>query len=220
MKYARVLFVLVIVLATGPVVAWPAVPLPAQSHGEWVTRHMNYNGLSMRASRFVTTQGIEEVKQFYLGLWGEEHVQNLIAEKTVLGRAEGQYFITVELKPLGAGTEGMIGVLEMVDGDIDFTMGEGFATPGGSEIYNDIRYLDGPQTVRVLGLRNGHSPAVNYQFFHRQLRTQGWSISSDPNGCRGLASSCVASFERNKQALTLVISRDAQGSSQVVVTIE
>lgn len=220
MRGLRALVALMAVLAAGQAAAWPAVPLPAHSQGEWVTRHMNYNGLNMRASRFVTTQGLEEVKRFYQGLWGEEHVQNIISDKTVLGRAEGTYFITVELKTLGGGTEGMVGVLEMVEDEIDFTMGEGFATPGGSEVYNDIRYFDGPRTVRVLGLHNGHSPFVNHQFFHRQLRMQGWRILSDPNACGSFANSCVVSFERQDQTMTLVISREGQGSSQVVATIE
>lgn len=220
MKSLRALLALSLLLAAGQAAAWPAVPLPEHSQGEWVTRHMNYNGLDMRASRFVTAQGLDQVRQFYKGLWGDQHVENDILGKTVLGRAEGTHFITVELKPLGGGTEGMIGVLEMVEGKVDFTIGEGFATPEGSEIYNDIRYLDGPKPVRVLGLNNGHSPFVNQQFYHRQLKMQGWRALSDPNACRSAATACIASFERRDQTMTLVISRGAAGASQVVATIE
>ena len=214
------LVALIAMLAAGQAVAWPAVPLPEHSQGEWVTRHMNYNGLNMRASRFVTPLGMDDVKRFYQGLWGADHVQNTIMGKTVLGHAEGGHFITVELKPLGGSTEGVIGVLEMVEGKLDFTMGEGFAMPGGSQIYNDIRYLDGAKPVRVLGLNNSHTLLANHQFYHNQLRMQGWRILSDPNACRGTTNACIASFERKGQTMTLVISRDSPGTSHVVATIE
>lgn len=220
MKSMRAPVGLFLLLGAAQAAAWPAVPLPEHSQGEWVTRHMNYNGLDMRASRFVTPQGLDQVKQFYKGLWGDQHVENDILGKTVLGRAEGMHFITVELKPLGGGTEGMIGVLEMVEDKVEFTIGEGFATPGGSEVYNDIRYFDGPRPVRVLALSNSHTPLVNHQFYHRQLRMQGWRILSDPNACRGTADTCVASYERKGETMTLAISRGAPGVSHVVATIE
>ena len=199
--------------------AWPSVPLPEHSQGEWVTRHMNYNGLHMRASRFVTTLPLEDVKQFYKGLWGEQHVENEIAEKTILGHASGQHFITVELKNLGGGTEGIVGVLEMIEGEVDFTPGEGFPVPGGSEVVSDVRYLDGPRQSRMLSVENGRTPFVNHQFYYHQLRMQGWRISSDPTACRSYSETCIAGFERQDQVATLVFAR-GQAGSQVVAVIE
>ncbi|MGO3128023.1 MAG: hypothetical protein ACTIJY_08120 [Luteimonas sp.] len=207
-------------LLSGHARAWPTVPLPEQSQGEWVTRHMNYNGLDMRASRFVTTQSLDDVKAFYRSTWGEQMVENAIGHRTFLGRAEGAHFISVELKSLGTGTEGVVGLMEMVDGEIDFTIGEGFPSPGGSEIYNDIRYLDGPRESRVLALSNERTPFVNHQFYHHQLRMLGWRMTSDGTACRAHSESCLAGFERQSQTMTLVISRGEPGGSHVVATIE
>lgn len=217
----RALVLACALLMAGPAMAWPAVPLPEHSQGEWVTRHMNYNGLNMRASRFVTTLGLEDVKAFYRGIWGEQVVENTLETgKTVLGRADGTHFITVELKTLGGGTEGVIGLMEMVEGRVDFTMGEGFVSPAGSEIYNDIRFLDGPRESRTLGLHNSRTPFVNHQFYHHQLRMQGWHITSDPTACRSYSQACVAGFTRRNETMTLVITREARGGSNVVANIE
>lgn len=208
-------------LAAGPATAaWPVVPLPEDSQGEWVSRDMNYNGINMRASRFVTTGQVEDIKAYYQDLWRGESVVNDIAGKTVIGHAEGNHFITVELKPLGGGTEGIIGVMEMFEGEMEFTLGEGFATPGGSQVYNDIRYYDGPRESRTVALQNNHSPFVNHQFYYHQLRMQGWHISSDPTQCRSYSNSCVAGFEKNRKTLNLVISRVPEQGTHVVLITE
>lgn len=214
--------VLMLMLLAGaaPASDWPDVPLPADSRSEWVSKHMLYNGLPMRASRFFSATSHEQTKAFYRKLWRDKVVEDKLGDKTVLGHLDGAHYVTVELQQAGTATQGTIGIMALPTAPPREPAGHGFARPAGSRIVNDIRYLDTPNETRTLVLTNPLSPYVNQQFYVQRLRARGWEIS-DTGQCRSFSNTCSARFENKGGArMTMAIDRDAQGATVVVANIE
>src|SRR5690606_21864595 len=112
--HSRLTLGLLLALLSAPATAgWPTVPLPEHSKGETVSRHMTYNGLPMRASRFSTTQEVEEIVAFYARKWNGKYVVDQLEGKTIIGHADGDHYVTVEVEPAGGGSEGTVGIVEM-----------------------------------------------------------------------------------------------------------
>lgn len=200
--------------------AWPTVPLPADSRGEAVSRHMKYNGLDMRASRFSTPATVEEVVAFYAAKWPGRHVVDELDGKTIVGHADGAHYVTVELAPSGGGTEGTVGIIRLPrDGQVP-ELGKGFYVPAGTEVLSDIVHLDMPRQTRTLVLSNGLSPYVNQLHYSRHLRGEGWKASRG-SACRPSERECVASFEHPSGGrMMLTMTRGDGIETGTVVNIE
>ncbi len=213
----------VLMMVCVPAAAWPEVPLPEDSQGELVSRHMSHNGIEMRASRFTTLRDLDQVKGFYRGKWGEQLVENELAGKTIIGRAEDGYFVTVELDDRRGLVEGTIGVmkLEAESGrERTFEPGADFDKPADTSVFNDIRYFDVPGQARTLGMENGLSPYVNRQFYVHRLRMRGWRLSG-VDDCSAHANACFARFEKaNGDRISMAMTRRADARTQIVVNIE
>ena len=217
--HAAVIALAAIVSPATAAAAWPEVPLPADSSAEWVSRHMVYNGLDMRARRFRSGSTPEQAIAFYREAWGERMVQDQVGRKTVLGHLADGHYVTVEIEPAGGATRGTVGIMRIPDGPLREPPGHGFARPAGSEVVNDIRYLDTPSPVRTLVLTNRHSPYVNQQFYRQRLAAQGWTPR--PGACAAASSACVADFEKPGGArMRMSIRRDGDARTVVVANLE
>lgn len=199
--------------------AWPEVPLPPESAGEIVSSHMKNNGLDMRVSRFTAPGSVEDLVAFYRKKWGDQHVVNQLDGKTIVGRAEGDHYVTVELDPQGSSTTGTIGIMKMPKEKVEYVMGGGFAKPPDTEVFNDIRYYDTPEESRTLGMRNMQTPYVNYQFYARRLQAQDWSID-EGKPCQPASKACVARFTKHDGKIAITMTRARDFSTEIVANIE
>lgn len=217
----KLMVMLAMVLLSAPVAAgWPTVPLPENSKGETVSRHMTYNGLPMRASRFSTTQEVEEIVAFYARKWNGKYVVDQLEGKTIIGHADGDHYVTVEVEPAGGGSEGTVGIVEMPAEGAKPELGKDFYRPGGTEVISDITYHDTPNETRTLVLQNQLSPYVNQQHYLRRMRANGWS-TMDSAPCLPASSQCVGKFEKGgDRKMVVTTSRDSKMLTSTVVTIE
>lgn len=191
-------------------VEWPTVPLPDGTTGESVSRHMLYNGLHMRTSRIQSTRTPAEVIEFYRQKWRGRIVENRIAGKTILGHLEGQHYITVDLRQRGGGTEATIGIMRVTPDGPRSTPGKWLARPANTEVLNDVQYLDTPDKMRTLTLRNRLSPAQNYEFYRRTLLGKGWKAEGP--GCSVIANACSVQFASGERRLAMTIGREQDGT--------
>lgn len=199
---------------------WPEVPLPADSSAEWVSRHMVYNGLDMRARRFHSPATPEDTVAFYRDAWRGRMVRDEVGGRTVLGHLADGHYVTVELVPSGAATQGTIGILRIPERPPATAAGHGFAKPAGSEVINDIRYLDAARETRTLMLQNRLSPYANQQFYRQRLAAQGWQ-STSARACGAASTACSAEFEKKDGArMRMTVRRGDDGLSTVVANLE
>ena len=202
-----------------PAIDWPAVPLPADSAGERVTDHMKNNGWDMRASRFVTSHSIDEVVKFYRQEWPGKAVVDKLGNKTIVGHAQGDYFITITLSDVGDATQGTIGTMKLPDGKIEYVMGGGFDMPPNTEVSNDFRYYDTPSETRTLSMVNGLSPYQNHQYYVSRLPADGWRLQKGKS-CGLPSPACVAVFEKGDGRMVITLERMADFRTRTVVNIE
>lgn len=194
---------------------WPDVPLPEGAQGEWVSRHMVYNGLNMRASRFTVAAKADAVEAFYRQAWKGEVVRNTLGRKTILGRADGDHFITVELTAKGSGTQGQIGIMEMAKPK--GTPGNGFAKMPGTRVYEDIVYLDTPQRSRSLNMHNRNSPYQNERFYARELAARGYVREPGSMACESSSAMCISYFIKGDDRIVVSLNRQGDGTSIVAL---
>jgi hypothetical protein len=189
---------------------WPTVPLPDDSAGESVSRHMLYNGLHMRTSRIRTSKTPAEVIAFYRQKWQGLMVEDHVAGKTILGHHEGDHYVTVDLRRAGGGTEATIGIMRVNQDGPRAAPGKWLARPANTEVLNDVQYLDTPGSTRTLTLRNRLSPAQNYEFYRRTLLAKGWKAEGP--GCSVIANACAVQFTSSGHRLAMTIGREQDGT--------
>jgi hypothetical protein len=197
--------------------SWPEPPVPPQTSTTDVARHIVFNGLDMRARTFRSERNGKEILAFYKNAWGKDMVVNRLGESQVIGHGEGDYFITVNVTPAGRGSKGTIGIVDVSSAPEHFEPGKGLPHPMGSKVFNDIAYPDDPVPARTVAMRNGLSPRQNADFFRERLAGDGWK----PAG-QGKCSdaSCVMSYTRGDQKMSLVMTRAEGDQSQVIINLQ
>lgn len=211
-KRMSLLIALAAACAGAPGADWPEVPLPEGATAEWVSRHMIYNGLHMRASRFASGLSPEQVKAFYRARWNGKLVENDVDGRTVLGHQAGDHFVTVEIWRAGAGSEGNIGITRLLKEMPRRALGEGFPQPAGSRVISDIEYLD--TEGRTIVIQSTLTPRQGMDFYRRRLEALGWQPAGEST-CPIGAVSCVAQFQGPKGRLMLTFDYDRNGTSIV-----
>ena len=207
---------LMLLLATPAFAAdWPDVPLPEGSQAEWVSRHMVYNGVHMRASRFTSTRTLDQIEAFYHEQWGDEMVRNTLGRKRILGHRDGDHYITVDLQSAGGGTEANVGIVDMDAPTAGHPPGYGMPKPANTEVVNDIRYLDANEARTVL-MHNTLSPGLNHDFYLRRLSGQGWRHEGGSE-CLAVSAGCAARFVKPGSHLSLTFTRAPNGEGTMVM---
>jgi hypothetical protein len=193
---------------------WPEVPEPAGAKGEWVSKHMIYNGLHMRSSRYTANESPQQLVAFYWKQWPGQVVVNEVGSKTIVGHAEGEHYVTIEITGAGAGSEAQVGIVRLLKEKPRKAPGADFLKPSGTTVVNDIEYLDNPG--RTLALESPLSPYQGDAFYRNRLPAEGWSPQSSATACSMISNSCVSSYSKGKQQMTLTFNRREKGTSIVV----
>lgn len=195
----------------------PQPPLPPATQTADVAQHLLFNGLDMHAQVFSSNQTPAQVIAFYRQAWHGRVVVNPMGDALVIGHREGDYYVTVEVRPAGSGSRGNIGVIDVAHAQHDFEPGKGLPRPTGSRVFNDITYPDDRVPARTVAMTNGLSPQQNVAWFRERLAGEGWKSVQD-NRCAQDA--CVLGYERGDSHLALVATRTGAGHSQVVLNIQ
>lgn len=190
---------------------WPEVPMPEDSRGEWVSKHMIFNGLHMRASRIDSSRSPAEVTDFYKKLWKGKFVEDKVGANVVIGHMQDDHYITVDVSRAGGRTLANIGVMRVPDAPPPASLGKWLVQPAGSRVFNDIEYLDLSEPTRTLTFGNALSPSQNHQFYQRRLLASGWR-PVDAAACTESMDGCAAQFEKGDQHMSVTFSREADGS--------
>lgn len=196
--------------------SWPSAPVPSGTRTDEVAQHIVFNGLDMRAQTFVSTRSQDELIAFYRKAWDKEVVVNRMGSAEVIGHRDGDYYITVQVSSSGSGSKGNIGIVDVASAPKHFVPGKGLPAPAGSKVFNDIAYPDDSVPARTVAMRNGLSPTQNGAYFRERLLADGWKVS-DAGTCGG--NDCVMRYERGDSKLTLLVMRERDGQSQVLINV-
>jgi hypothetical protein len=208
------LLLLCSVLAVARASAEPAWPDVAAADGTVVTsvaRQTTLNGLPMEIQLFSSRKTPAELLDFYRRIWGERHVENSLRGTTILGRAQGEFYTTVQIKPSINGAQGVIAVTRLKPADRDPR--KEFQPPLGSRMLSDMASEDAGKTSRHLVFTNTQPVDLNRDRLVDQMKEKGMSLQRI--GKQGDDGDALFFAGQNKEAIA-VITRAGDHTSVVL----
>jgi hypothetical protein len=203
----RALVLGVLALAAGGAHAsgWPEVDVPDGSTRAQTAPRMIFNGTDMRTEVFHADMKPDALIAWLKKDWHDDWVRNEVNGWDVLGHRDGNYYITVQVRPDGDGSRGDIGVIRIPPkGTRPAPVGVGFARPAETAVINDITYPDDPHNARTLALANKLTVNQNISWYRDHMAAEGWR-PAEANTCAEGARGCVLAYEKAGSAMLIAI---------------
>ncbi|KJS00125.1 MAG: hypothetical protein VR65_14615 [Desulfobulbaceae bacterium BRH_c16a] len=181
-----------------------------------VSGNMAIAGLPTGALHLVSSRPAAAVLDHFRSLWncgaGEKRCREAeMPPWSVLSRLEGKKLEYVQIRDLGAGATGYLGLSEIKRQKARQT---NVPMMQGSRVVNDMVSSDLGKKGRVMLLSNTYSVASNGTFYTDYFIGRGWQRVTEDNRIE----SQVLIFHKGSEEAHLVISRQ-QGATQVVINM-
>lgn len=194
---------------------WPSPALPDAVTAASVAEAMTLNGVPMRIRAFVSEKRPEELLDFYRHAW-PRHVENRVGDATVLGRADGEFFTTVQVAAAGAGSRGVIAVTRRSSPTKGDRTQDTYRLPVGSELVSDMTSEDSGRLSRHMVFTNGRSVETNRDEIVGLLADKGFRLDREATS-GGKSGQALFFSGRDREAIA-VLSR-APGKTAVVMNV-
>lgn len=210
---------------------WPVIILPKDVQAFDIGQQVAVNGMPMRAQGFVSSaKPAQLVEQFRQSL-GKPLVENTIGSKLILGRAQGEHYLTVQIEPAGMGSRGVVAVTHLkaaYDAQADNqASAERLLSrlPSGSRLLSQMASQDGGKLSRHLIIINSHSEALNRDRLKSLMAEDGFVFEREGTADNqaaaklpeGLAKSKTLFFKAAGKEAMATIHRDSEGRTAIVV---
>jgi hypothetical protein len=220
--------------------AWPSVALPAGASAFQIGEQMSMNGIPSRLQGFVTRSTPFETADWFRRSLGKPLVENYLLGKLVLGRAQGDYYVSVLLEPLPGehgdtrGTRGTVTVTDLKSAfdkrDATRTANERMLArlPTGSRLLNQLSSTERGRATSYVLARNGHSQQLNRDHLVRRLESEGYLLEReampDAKQAKALPTQVAAGrtlfFKgKDKEAMAVIRPAEEAGSTVVLQTV-
>ena len=93
---------------------WPQVALPASAKRVPLPESMVIDGRLVQTQLFESNEDPTRVTAWFRDQLGPTAVENALGQRLVLGRAMGEYYVTVQLSGNGARTQGVVSMTKLV----------------------------------------------------------------------------------------------------------
>lgn len=223
--------------ACGPAAAatvWPTVKLPPAAEVFPVGEQMVVNGLPMRMQGFVLRMQPEEAAEWFRRNMGKPLMEDVVGDKLVLGRPEGNFYLTVQLQMAGSDNKGVRGTIAVSDlkGAHDRRDESAAANarmlgrlPGGTKVLNQMSSSDGGKFASYVVAENGHSETLNRNRLVDNLRSEGYHLERenalDQPSAKGLPDPLrrgrTLLFKGKGKEATAVIRAHGNGQTSIVL---
>jgi hypothetical protein len=165
--------------------SWPYFDMPKEITTFDISQHITANGMPMRIAGFVSSSGPQQAAALFRASMGQPLVENSLANKIILGRAQGERYLTVQLEPAGSGTRGIIAVADLraalnqrnASLDAAHHLLENF--PHGSQLVNQTSSVDRGQTSHHITLVNTYSPELNLGHIKTMMHDDGYVLERE-----------------------------------------
>jgi hypothetical protein len=210
---------------------WPKVALPQDANTYSIGEQITVNGLPMRMQGFVSAAKPAQVAQWFRQSLGKPLVENTLASKLILGRAQGEHYISIQLEPIGRGTRGLVAVSHLNAGYENRAATQAASErllsrlPSGSRLISQMASNDGGKLATYVLVSNTYNEDLNRDRVASMLREDGLTLEreavvGDQAGRQqpGVKANGRTLFFKGagKEAMA-VISRDEAGQTMVVL---
>ena len=223
--------------AAAPAPVWPRVALPASATAYPIGEQMSVNGTPTRMQGFVTRTAPLDTAAWFRTSLGQPLVETPLLGKMVLGRAQGDYYVSVMLEALPGqrgGTRGTVTVANLKAAyekrDANRAINERMLArlPNGSRLMNQLSSTERGRATAYILATNGHGQQLNRDHVVKRLEAEGYVLEREagPGQTRApgvpaeAASGRTLFFKgRDKEAMAVIRPAEQSGSAIVIQTI-
>ncbi len=230
------IFVLSVMLSGRQVLAqasWPTIALPKEVQSFGIGEQLTVNGLPMRMRGFVSALNPEQLATLFRQSMGKPLVENTLANKLILGRNQGEYYLTVQLEPVGSGSRGIASVTNLKSAfENRATVQENTEhwlsrLPAGSQLLSQMTSVDAGKLSMHLLVINTQSEALNYERLKNLMRSDGLELENEVRAIGkpamakldGIANGKTLLFKGTGKEAVATISRNGNGQTAIVLNI-
>lgn len=223
MRLSILLLALLAWPATRPAHAaqWPEVRLPPGAQGFSIGGAVIANGMPMQVQGFLSKQPATQVIAWFRNSLGMPLVENQVGASTVLGRAQGSHYLTVQVEPAGTGSRGLIARTDL-PALITGREEEGSAQsrwlsrlPSGLRLHSLTRGHDGGRHFQYLVLGSPHGSGLSRDAISSLMQQDGYVLEREVQGAT--PPSRTLYFRGAAQEATAIILSNPDGSSAIVL---
>ncbi len=170
------------VLAATP---WPSPSLPAGLDTFPIADQLTVNDLPMRLKGFISPRRPADLCEAFRQSLGQPLVESTAAGKQILGRAEGGFYVTVQIESAGTGSKGIVAVTDLATMVRDHAQGQGANArwldrlPAGSVISSQMTSQENGRQARHMVILNRHAEAVNRDALLRLMTADGYQFERE-----------------------------------------
>ena len=211
--------------------AWPTIALPKEVQSFEIGEQVTVNGLPMRIRGFVSALKPEELAEKFRQSMGKPLVENNLANKLILGRNQGEYYLTVQLEPAGLGSRGVASVTNLkvayenraaVQENTEHWLSR---LPAGSQLLSHMSSEDAGKKSTHLLVINAQSEALNYERLKSLMQSDGFVLEQDVKPSDkpsakfpdGRANGKTMLFKGKGKEAVATIYRDSNGKTAIVL---
>lgn len=169
---------------------WPTIPMPPSVSAFAIGEQFTANGMPIRVQGFVANDtGIVPLANWFRRSLGPPLVESRLGNKLILGRAQGGYYVSVQLEPAGPdGRDGTKGLLAVSDSagmsqirERDTVTAQSWLRrwPSGTQVINRMASQDSGKASMHIALRNGHSESLNRDALVDLMKQDGFSLERE-----------------------------------------
>lgn len=200
---------------------WPEVRLPPGAQGFSLGGTLSTNGMPMQVQGFLSKQSATEIIAWFRASLGMPLVENHVGASTVLGRAQGSQYLTVQIEPAGSGSRGLIAQADLpamaADREEERTLQARWLSrlPSGMRLHSLTRGHDAGRHYQYLVLDSPHSSSLSRTAISDLMQQDGYALERE---VRAIAPPSQTLYFRGAgREATAVILAHADGSSGVVL---
>lgn len=203
---------------------WPEPATPTGLRLFGIAQQMTLNGVPMRLSGFVSSRTPVEVTAQFRSSLGQPLVENRLGAQTILGRAEGRYYISVHIQPHAAGAQGTVAVSDLQAAhesrhasatDRERWLGR---LPASTSVVSLTRATDGPKRSLHLVFANRHDEATNARHLRELLQEEGLRPDLE-EPAQGGGSERAYFFSAPGKEAVATLTRTSDGTTHAVLSL-
>ena len=213
---------------------WPTVSVPKGLTTFDIGQQVSVNGLPMQLRGFVSARAARELADAFRHSLGKPLVEHMLGGKLVLGRREGEHYLSVQIESVAnGGSRGIVAVTHLkaaYDNQApthDNMQRWLVRLPAGSRLLSQMESEDAGKLSRHLIISNSQDEALNRDHLVSLLAEEGLRLEREgapdvQSAARmndSLAASRLLFFKGADKEAIATLRRDGDGQTTVVLNI-
>lgn len=203
---------------------WPGIALPKDVQPFDVGQQITANGLPMRIQGFVSRATPAQLAQWFRQSLGKPLVENALDRKLILGRVQGEHYVTVQIEPAANGSRCLVAVTHL-KAAYDAQAATHATTerwlsrlPSGSRLLSHTSSQDGKKYSHHLVITNAHSEMLNRDRLVSMMADEGLVLEREGSSEEQAGGKALYFKGAGKDAMA-TIHRAGNGHAELVLNI-